>query len=177
MKIVYGLALIPVLLVGLGLYLSWLGGMQLARAFESANWSTTQGVVTVSEFTERDLNERKPTLDEAMRYFVEFEYEYTTGGEQYTSDCISIGQTGVRSRAAGERLIEPYPVGKTVTVYFDPDRPDVACLVKGATDSAYYLLLGGLMMVFLTLKLTLSWVRELQSLRGTADAEESFYQQ
>lgn len=172
MKFVYAVTAILMLVVGAGLWLVWLGGAQVVRAFESADWTTTEGVVILSEVTEADLNERQSTVDEAIRYYVEFEYDYEVDGVSYQGDCIAIGESGVRSRAEGERRIEPYPVGSQVTVYFDPKNPGDACLVSGATQSAWILLLAGLVTTVLALRLALSWIRESASFQSSSAGSE-----
>ena len=58
-------------------------------------------------------------------------YEYTVGGETYQSQTINY--RGSVTLGAAVRTMQQYRHGRRVTVYYDPKRPDIAVLERGAT--------------------------------------------
>jgi len=97
----------------------------------STHWPTASGVVTN---VGQKAHLQKP---HGTAYFTPVvSYKYTVQG---------VPRTGTRIDFADRTLALPkdealawidrnYPVGKQVTVYYDPKNPDLAVLVPGATD-------------------------------------------
>ena len=54
----------------------------------------------------------------------EIQYKYMVSGEEFTSDKVHFLNTGEGlSDGYAKSYVEKYPVGKTVTVYFNPTNP------------------------------------------------------
>ncbi len=69
-------------------------------------------------------------------------YRYHVAGEAYVGFRVAYSGYG-SSRRAMDDLIRPYPVGRQVTVYYDPRNPAVAVLdIAAPSDWMYWLLFG-----------------------------------
>jgi hypothetical protein len=69
-------------------------------------------------------------------------FSYPVGAERYMSNRVASGGFGPTSRAAAERTVARYPVGRTVTVFYDPLDPQHAVLEPG-TNPWLFIALGG----------------------------------
>ena len=141
-----------VLAVGLGLACMLGGGYLLYDAVQTA---------TGTEEVDAEILTTGVSGDPNNDYRVQISYEYTYGGESYTSDNVFPG-TGVEefsSRGSAEDFVAEYPEGETVTAYVDPDDPSSAHLeaeIPGRNIIGYGVVfviglvafLGGLKMVF-----------------------------
>jgi hypothetical protein len=75
----------------------------------------------------------------------EISYRYTVHGQPYTGDAVYLDQRSMaKSSAMAE--IAPYPVGRTLQVHHDPDRPERAVIHPQAQGSALFLMGLGLFM-------------------------------
>ncbi len=62
-------------------------------------------------------------------YQLEIAYRYAAGGRPRRATCIRLGYDGRETDPARARaILERYPVGAPVTVYYDPRRPWEAAL-------------------------------------------------
>jgi hypothetical protein len=85
------------------------------RMRKARNWPTAVGTVTASSVQGR---ENKP--------FVEYEFE--VAGQKYRSSRITMGEPPSQGEAAS--ILARYPVGASVTVYYDPADPHMATLER-----------------------------------------------
>lgn len=119
-SLVVGLALVALAL--------WLR----ARSRASRRWPSVPGQVIESRIEDTHLEMTRPVL----------RYRYMVGERAYVGFRAAFSGHGV-SRAAMERWIQPYPVGHTVRVYYDPEHPASAVLDPGArSDWVYWLAFG-----------------------------------
>jgi len=113
----------------------------LFRLMSSRNWSSTEGTVITSYKSFRDTDAGK--MEDA-----EIKYEYTVSEKTYTCKVIKSGGdvSSNRSKTSAtdvDRMLAKYPVGKTVTVYFHPNLPQMACLEKAGGEALLICLLFG----------------------------------
>jgi hypothetical protein len=94
---------------------------------DSAYWPTTKGEVVWSDIVVE--TGRDDTGRTATRYGAAIRYRYVLGGQRFESTRITWrdGQKTTRS-AAQRKLLTRYPVGRAVTVHYDPRRPAMAVL-------------------------------------------------
>ena len=117
-----------------GIFLLW-------RMFSSRNWASADGTITISQksFASTDAGE----MEDAN-----ITYTYTVGDKIYTSSVVKSGgdvssNRSTRSRTDVDRLLAKYPVGTTVTVYFHPKLPRLACLEKAGGEALLICLVFG----------------------------------
>jgi hypothetical protein len=91
----------------------------LLRSSGDDAWHETEGAITLAR-----LERTQPGGQQRQRAL--FAYEYEVDGKTYRSDRYSFATLG------GERTvgIAHYSRGDTVTVYYDPDHPSTAVLIK-----------------------------------------------
>jgi hypothetical protein len=116
-----------ILVLGVPLFAAILAyqGMHFCRAARSLSWPSVGGVVSKSA--------RETVYTEhGSRTEANVEYTYTVNGRRYRNDTIAFGMLrGKLTWGDADRRLAEFPVGKRVTVYYDPRRPRVACLRRG----------------------------------------------
>jgi hypothetical protein len=97
----------------------------LKYAYESKSWPTTSGTITKSEVDSW-------MKDGESRYGAVIKYTYQVEGKQYDSYKIGVSASSSNNNmSAAKDLVQEYPVGKTVDVFYDPEVPDSAALKPG----------------------------------------------
>ena len=106
----------------------------LRKAYESWNWTSTQGKIIRSRV---EIDERS--------HFPKVVHQYEVNGKSYESDTIWIGSdVGIPSRPRARDIVKRYPVGREVTVYYDPAAPQQAVLQRGVhATSLFHVYFGG----------------------------------
>ena len=115
--------LIPLVCIALGAggIVQYLQNRRQARA--SARWPTVAGTITASRLAvelDKDGDEK---------YRADVRFAYRVGGREFEGSNVKWGWSALyawRSRAAA--ALAPYPVGKPVTVHYDPAQPMTAVL-------------------------------------------------
>ncbi|MEP0806674.1 MAG: DUF3592 domain-containing protein [Chloroflexota bacterium] len=118
--IVIGSMLFSALLIN-GILLGIIFSVQRSAA-KAANWSSTLGTVTYS-----GIEWRRGSKGSSVAYPV-VRYTYQFMGNSYEGNAIApgprVGGTGAR------KVVERYPVGAQVMVYYDPNNPSDAVLER-----------------------------------------------
>jgi hypothetical protein len=125
---------LPFFAAGIGLTLLW-GIPTLKKAKASTSWPTTRGVVLVSDVERRRSHDRDHGT--SYTYSAQVTYEYTVAGTIYNCDRVSFGEYASSNRNHARQIVNRYPVGKTVEVHYDPNRPESAVLEPGTSFSSY----------------------------------------
>jgi hypothetical protein len=142
--------------MGLGLCVSgcvmscFVGVPAVLTGMESVDWPSTTGTVTLSRATWK--LERNPLTDRLTKYYrAEVQYAYQVSGKKYESSNIAMNSAQINypSRGAAELVAKQYPLGATVTVYYNPEEPHVAVLKKGQSYMTIGPLVAGIPMTFL----------------------------
>ncbi len=108
-------------------------------------WEECDGVITQSEFkTARGV-------DVAESQWAAIEYEFEVAGQKITSRSLSFGIPTNTSKAV-EGILHRYPVGKQVTVLYDP-RKGRSILERGITEGTWFMF--GIGIVFVAVAFTL----------------------
>ncbi|MFQ3621876.1 MAG: DUF3592 domain-containing protein [Spirochaetales bacterium] len=106
-------------------------------------WSACEGKVVVSEVTRTYRRLYNPQI-----YSTHIVYEYAVDGVKYQSSRRVFGPAISTGKSTQEKIAEKYPVGKIVTVYYEPKDPRNAVLERGIHFD--YLLFLGIGFVFLS---------------------------
>ena len=118
-----------------GVFLIRYGRKQSQQVQASQRWPSTAGRVVQSSVG------MQRGRDGDTDYVPHVRYEYTAMGQAFVGDRIAVGPVRASNRRAGtEAALARYPVGGTVTVYYNPSNPQEAVLErKGATAIAFVL--------------------------------------
>ena len=112
-------AFLALLFVGFGAALLCLETQTLTKAKESAGWSSTDGIVLHTDYDRTSVGRRASNAPHVT-------YSYQVQEKSFTSNVYSFGDGLSESEVFAQ-----YPSGRRVTVFYDPEHPQEATLVKG----------------------------------------------
>jgi hypothetical protein len=119
------------------------GAQQVLEAHQSSGWPTVNGKVVVAEVT-RDGRYYAPVIT----------YEYKVRRQRWTGYRISFGDArrgGVAGLADAKTIVNRYETGKSVRVYYHPDRPQDSLLEPGLANGNWVVwFLPGIGLLFLS---------------------------
>jgi hypothetical protein len=118
----------------------------LISAFASPRWPATSGVVVVSYL------QRSRFGDGMREYWPELSYRYTVQGSEFVAGRVRFGDhVSTGWSAPGVRIVEEYPVGKVVSVRYNPDDPGEAVLEPGVNALVLVEVASGLVLLLISL--------------------------
>jgi hypothetical protein len=129
--------MLPSMLVFCGLALLVFGGRDLMRAWASASWPHSQGVV-LSSF-------RSPYNDggTGKKYTPAIAYSYSAGNKSYVGTRVFYGNAQGLSDSRSAEIVNRYPVRSPVSVYYKPEEPGESVLEPGSNPQLRKLLALG----------------------------------
>ena len=128
------------LIVG-GLVAFW-GIRNLVRARDSVNWPCAEGrIVSSSVRQERDKD--------STTYHANVLYEYSVSGIVYDGSRVAYGDYGSSDSSHARGIVERYPEGDVVAVYFKPDQPQQCVLEPGLRGQAWVVPIFGSLFFFI----------------------------
>ena len=137
-----GLGILTLAMFAGGIFLLTWGGYEMKRAYESRIWPDTQGTVTssrIGKHSHRDSNNHTRIV-----YTPKIRYQYQVEGKHYTCNRIEFGGKSGGKRSKAKKVVDKYPSGKKVTVYYNPQDPKVAALKAGFSWGALFAFLAGI---------------------------------
>jgi ribosomal protein L40E len=125
--------IIKVLIRMIGKFVFLISGMALlwvtlyihTSGHKSRSWEKTDGIIISSSYFEKKDDEDR------WFFYPSVSYSYTAGGKEYVSDKITLLSRAFDTEGQVKNFIRPYPAGKNVTVYYDPQTPQNAVLKTG----------------------------------------------
>ncbi len=133
-----GVLIMPLFLI-VGVFVTKWGAKTLDNAKESMDWPTVQGQVLHSEVVrEKKSNSgSRSSGGSSVTYNADVMFEFKLKGDTYSSDNVSFGQYSSSDPSEARKIVRDYPQGSSVTVYYNPEDPDVSVLEPGVTWSSY----------------------------------------
>jgi len=125
-----------------GIVLAGFGIVLFQQTASAEKWPTTDGIIfhsTVDSYREHDSTMHKPLV----------QYKYTVNGVNYSSNRVRFGVISTSDGGYANEVVNRYPVGKTVKVYYNPDNPSEALLEPGITWIEYLPILFGLIFILI----------------------------
>ncbi len=117
------------------------------RALACRSWSSTQGTITAANASIVSNYQQTRKLF-STKNSVNFYYQYAVNGENYLGSRIFFGDTflSLFSFVAAKGSVEKYKENQTVTVYYNPAKPQDSVLEPGIKWQAVAaFLLGGVL--------------------------------
>jgi len=127
---------VALLILMLGIALSTSAVLTLQDAFASSSWSEIEGTIFESRVNESISSGSSRTYSAYIRY------RYSVNGANHIANRVSFSVIE-ESDSAAESAVAKYPIGETVTVYYDPESPDSAVLELGVSWSGFLMLAIG----------------------------------
>ena len=127
--VLYLIILFCLAFIGMGVWMLVKLIRNLAQARKSEHWLTTTGKIISS-----DLDSLTETNEEGFStttYIAKILFTDEISGVPYQGDCINFDY-GMRTSnlRIQQAIIDQYPEGRSVTVYYDPEKPDQAVLER-----------------------------------------------
>jgi hypothetical protein len=136
--------------------LGW-GAIELKRAHVSSTWPSTTATVIRASVREQDQRQENET---GASYYPTIQYAYSALGEHFIGERIAFGGVAAGSLSQARQILDQYPTGKLVTVYYDPNDPSAAVLKAGYRLPAYLAAAVGLVFLAGGLIAWRSWRRK-----------------
>ena len=130
-----------VLISGIG-YMGWVFCKQRLVA-KSQTWPSVPGTISHSGLGV-DSKLAGPSMTSNRTYNASISYRYMVGSRVFTGGTICIGgvlNTSFKDRA--QERVDRYREGSTVTVYYNPDKPETSCLERQGEIALFGYLIGG----------------------------------
>jgi len=123
-----------ILLISIGIGVALSGYSTYKTSVESKNWPTVDGIIIKSKienqtFTTEENGKKKTEV----RPYPKIIYKYQANEKKYESTKISF----IPLPGNANQIVTRYPKGKTVRVYYNPDKPKQAVLVPGNASVNY----------------------------------------
>ena len=122
-----------VVIIVVGLLITLYSNRGIFKAKASASWPSTKGEILSSE-VERSLfqlgRRRGSTTKKPGFYIFKARYQYEVEGEVYNSERVSFLSKYI-SRDKRTDIKDNYAEGKAIDVFYNPDAPGEATLIKG----------------------------------------------
>ncbi len=128
-------------LCGFGLFLLFLGVVGVAgihvgktRVNQVTQWPSTTGRIVTSELSTATVKTGRVLKVDAIAKII---YTYSINGKSYRSEGLRVvPMLHFTPEGTPQELLSKYPVGKSVKVYYDPNKPDDALLTPMAGEDA-----------------------------------------
>lgn len=134
--------LLSLVFIAIGLGLLYYARSVSAKAQESLSWPQVEGVISHSAVLTQ-LGQTASS-NNAVTYKADVTYRYKVQGRDYSSERVSLADfSSSGGRAQG--IVDRYPDGATVAVYYNPASPSEAVLERGNTTGIGVLyIIGGI---------------------------------
>ena len=95
---------------------------------DSVNWLATSAVVTSSHVRrDRDKNSGAPKTV----YWFGVQYNYNVEDKVYQGERYTFhGDLPFSNRSKADRILEKFPIGKTITIYYRPGNPQESVIKR-----------------------------------------------
>jgi uncharacterized protein DUF3592 len=132
--------LFGLIFAAVGIGVCGFGYVTLTKAKASADWPSIQGAVTSSDVeTRRETTGTGSEARTKIKYAPIVHYSYEVDGREHAASRISYGGFTSSSSRSARRVVNRYPVGAEVAIYYDPGDPGTAVLEPGASWTIYLL--------------------------------------
>lgn len=119
-------------------------GLLRYRAGRAMSWLSVRGEVVGNDIIKECAGPSSSCYKPVITY------KYTVKGSAYESNRLFIGRQAISHQLKARRLIDKYPVGSGVNVYYDPKDPKSACLER-RIDNPKFIRNSGIVLVIIGL--------------------------
>ncbi len=148
----YGSILFLLIFFVIGAGMMVWGGIVIRNASVSTAWPVTQGEITSSSV---DIS----TDDDGTTYYADIKFKYVVNDRWITADVVNFGEYGSSNPNYAGDIVDKYPVGKVVNVYYNPEKVETAVLEPGLTWSSYFILIMGIIFIIVPTIIFSSMIR------------------
>lgn len=113
--------------------------VSIPKAIETQNWSSATGEIVDNKIVESTHTNRKHQRIKVLS--VEVSYEYTANGQPYTGTVKKLAERENNSKALHDYLLQQYPIGSSLSVFYNPEKPNQSTIQKGLPEEYSYIAL------------------------------------
>ena len=129
----------------------------------SMSWPSATGQISAASVRKNSSTDEDGYVD--ITYSPIVEYDYWVNGQVYKGHRIHFGITPSPRPGAAQAEVDRFPVGRQVTVFYNPEKPGEAVLEKKMVTSKAGFIVGG---VFIALTLCTCCISTVMVIRGLA---------
>ena len=143
-----GFFLILCLTIGVGTI--YLGIRDIVYTKSSLYWPHTNGKVVSSSIIKSTPSRTGNSPAGSLTFQADIEYEYIVKNKTLKNYRISYGDFGSSDESLAKGIVSRYPIGKMVTVYYEPDNPSESVLEPEGTKkgSILKIIVGSVFLFF-----------------------------
>lgn len=147
-----------------GLALTWLGCYFIYKGYESRSWPQVLGTITASYAEQQTRRPSDTGHTSSFVYVARVRYSYKADGRNYTNDEIGFGgnQYTSKRKYKTENYLKQFPVGESVTVYYNPENHAQSVLTQGITGGSLLILAGGIIFLLAAIGMFYSLIKNRQ---------------
>ena len=134
-------ALMSLVFIAIGLGMLYYAHTMSTKAQQSLMWPSTEGVISHSAVLTQ-MRQASGTSSSPPTYKADVAYRYKVQGRDYSSERISLMDISSTAGHA-QGIVDRYPDGASVTVYYNPGDPSDALLERGTTGGIGVLYMAG----------------------------------
>jgi len=125
-----------IIFIAIGILIALFSYSSYKTSLQSKTWPTVNGNIIKSDI-ERHTGTTGEGADkiDTVHEYAKIAYQYDVDGKHYESTKISFSSSSSSENA--EKIVSRYPKGKTVNVYYNPEKPKQAVLVPGNSSINY----------------------------------------
>lgn len=116
---------------------SYFGIQRYRKEKDSLNWPQVDGIITLSKMNERIVRD---DAGESKVWEPLISYEYVVKAEKFIGSDIGGPMRPNAHPKYAQEVINSYPKGKTVSVFYNPAQPEMALLLPGISGETKVLL-------------------------------------
>lgn len=144
----------------------WIGWGYYSKEQAAKSWTEAKGTIIESKVV--GTNRSKSGTSSKKMFKVGVTYDYEVGGQVHRGDQLGFMETRYSSQSRVAEEVKKYPVGETVTVYYNPADPQEACLDRSAGLVPWLMMGGGVLGMLVGGKLLMSFTK-VRSRRDISD--------
>ena len=147
---------VALLVLGLGTLIVVISVVSLYKFRASKTWLWASGEITSAEMEKRVSRGRSRTVT----YHAAIVYDYSVDDTKYSGSKVAFGEYGTSNPNHARQILNRYPIGKQVQVYYNPSKPEDSVLERRLSPAVYIGLLAGAAVFALGLLLTVRCFQE-----------------
>ncbi len=128
----------PLIFIGCGAMVLYFGWQDIQHAMASSNWPTAPGMIQSSSVEYHRSQKGSGT------YGAKVLYSFTANDLAYNGGQVAFGDYSSGSPDHANSIVNRYPQGESVTVYYDPANPEFCVLEPGLKWQTWMLPIFGL---------------------------------
>jgi hypothetical protein len=138
----------PVVVGAIGVILIVSSALQLRFSRATTHWPSVAGKVVRAGI--RPLETIREKKQKVVLFVPDVAYSYTVNGREHIAATIRPDLQGEPTTFSAERLLERYPLGTNVAVYYNPANPADAVLEPGRNPQTTSLLACGIVLTIVS---------------------------